>query len=54
MLVIAIGLVALSRVESDLYELSQLLASQQEFLTSIVYFSFININIALVVITFSS
>ena len=49
MLVIAIGLVALSRVESDLYELSQLLASQQEFLTSIVYFSFININIALVV-----
>ena len=42
-------LLILARIEGDLYELSQLLATQQEFLTSIVYFSFININIVLVI-----
>ena len=49
MLGISILLLVLARIEGDLYGLSQLLATQQEFLTSIVYFSFININIVLVI-----
>ena len=48
-LVVSVLLLILARIEGDLYELSQLLATQQEFLTSIVYFSFININIVLVI-----
>ncbi len=47
---VSIILVALSRLESNLFELSKQLAEHQDFLTSVVYFGLININVVLVLI----
>ena len=48
--IVTIVLVALSRLEANLFELSKKLAEHQEFLTSVVYFGLININVVLVLI----
>ncbi|SME88005.1 sensor histidine kinase [Pseudobacteriovorax antillogorgiicola] len=49
-IVISVVLVALSRLEGNLFELSKQLSEHQDFLTSVVYFSLININVVLVLV----
>ncbi len=49
-LTITIILVALSRLEGNLFELSRQLAQHQEFLTTIIYFGLININVVLILV----
>lgn len=49
-LLISIILVALSRLEGNLFDLSKRLSEHQEFLTSVVYFGLININVVLVLL----
>jgi two-component system nitrogen regulation sensor histidine kinase NtrY len=48
--IVTILLVALSRLEGNLFELSRRLAQHQEFLTTIVYFGLININVVLILV----
>lgn len=47
---VSLVLVALSRLEGNLFELSKQLASHHEFVTSVVYFGLINVNVVLVLI----
>lgn len=47
---VSVILVALSRLEGTLFELSKQLAEHHDFLTSVVYFGLININVVLVLI----
>ena len=48
--VVTVILVALSRLEGNLFELSRQLAQHQEFLTTIIYFGLININVVLILV----
>ncbi len=50
MVLTTILLIALSRLETRLFELSRALSSNAEFSTSIVYFGLININVILVML----
>ena len=43
-------LIALSRLEGRLFELSERLSEQQEFFTSLVYFGLINVNVILILV----
>ena len=47
---VSVVLVALSRLEGNLFELSKQLSEHQDFLTSVVYFGLINVNVVLVLI----
>ncbi|MFW7377941.1 MAG: ATP-binding protein [Oligoflexus sp.] len=46
--VVTVLLVALSRLEGNLFQLSRQLAQHQEILTTVVYFGLININVVLI------
>lgn len=50
MVVVAAILLGLSRLESGLFALSDRLASNKDFLTSIAYFGLININVVLILL----
>lgn len=47
---VALIFVALSRLEGRLFDLSKALAQHQEFLSSLVYFGLINVNVVLILI----
>lgn len=49
-ILISIALVALSRLEGNLFDLSKQLSEHQDFLTSVVYFGLINVNVVLVLV----
>ena len=48
--IVSIILVALSRLEGNLFDLSKQLSEHQDFLTSVVYFGLINVNVVLVLV----
>lgn len=50
MLLVSFMLVALSRLEGRLFELSKALSHHQDFINSVVYFGLININVVLILI----
>ena len=49
-IVVSIVLVALSRLEGNLFDLSKQLSEHQDFLTSVIYFGLINVNVVLVLV----
>ena len=50
MVVIAAILISLSRLEKDLFQLSEKLSEHREFFQSVVYFGLININVVLILV----